>query len=118
MAIQTTSAVPQIQWDDGGVFIFAFQGNSGAQFSAGFVHLQIQLAVAVGSAVQVTAILQQINQQQIQFASDPQSWVETIKSDQLSNNAITIAFEDATSVQYTTQTNQSFQLQQLFSVAG
>jgi hypothetical protein len=35
-----------------------------------------------------------------------------------SNNQVAITYEDAVSVVYTTQTNQSFTLQQLFSVAG
>ena len=117
MAIQTASAVPNIEWDDGGVLVFSFLFN-GVKLFSGFVHIQLQLAVASGSAVQVNAILQQINQQQIQFASDPQTWIDTVKNAARSKNAINITFEDAISVQYTTQTNLPFALQQLFSLAG
>jgi hypothetical protein len=117
MSIQAVNSVPTIQWDDSGVFIFSFDAN-GSTFFAGFIHVQIQLAIASGSTVQVTAILQQATQVGVQFASDPQSWIETIKNASRASNPIAITFDDALSVVYTTQTNQSFTLQQLFSVAG
>jgi hypothetical protein len=122
VSVQTVSATPNIEWDDSVVFVFSFNAPTGdggsQQFFCGFVHMQLQLAVAVGSSVQVTAIVQQTNQQQIQFASDPQSWLDTVKNAARNGKTLSIVFEDAISVPYTTQTVQNFTLQQLFSLAG
>jgi hypothetical protein len=114
---QTVSAVPQIEWDDGVVFVFSWNSQ---QFFAGFVHLQIAVANAVGTTTQVSAILQQLQQTQVQFSSDPQSWLETVKNAARATNPtkpINITF-DTNFVPYTTQTGQSFNLQQLYSIAG
>ena len=115
MAIQSPSVVPSIEWDDSVVFVFSWNNQ---QFFAGFVHLQIAVASAVGTTTQITNILQQLAQTQIQASSDPQSWLDTVKNAARNGKAITVVFDDATSTVYTSQTNQSFTLQQLFSLAG
>jgi hypothetical protein len=74
--------------------------------------------VVQGSQTQVSAALAQVQQQGVQLSFDPQSWVETVKTGARSGGAATVVFEDSISTIYTTQTNQSFQLQQLFSIAG
>ena len=111
---QILSAVPQIEWDDSVVFVFSWNNQ---QFYAGFVHLQVAVASAVGTTTQVSAILQQLQQTQVQFSSDPQSWLETVKNAARNSKNITITF-DANFVPYTTQTGQNFDLQQLYSIAG
>lgn len=115
MAIQNLSVVPTIEWDDSVVFVFSWNNR---QFFAGFVHLQIAVANAVGTTTQITNILQQLAQTQLQASSDPQSWLDTAKNAARNGKSITITFDDAQSTVYTTQTNQSFTLQQLFSLAG
>lgn len=68
------------------------------------MHTQLQIASAVGSAVQVTSTVQQTNQQQVQFATDPQSWLDTVKTGAGNSKSISITFDDSTSTPYTTQT--------------
>jgi hypothetical protein len=111
---QTVLAAPQIEWDDSVVFVFSWNNQ---QFYAGFVHLQIAVANAVGTTTQVSSILQQLQQTQVQFSSDPQSWLETVKNAARAKTSINITF-DTNFVPYTTQTGQSFNLQQLYSIAG
>jgi hypothetical protein len=122
MSVQTVSVTPNIEWDDSVVFVFSFNvptGDAGStQFFAGFVHIQLQVASAVGTSVQVKAIEQQTSQQQIQFASDPQSWLDTVKNATRNSKPISITFENEAFSTYTTQTAQTFKLQQLFSLAG
>jgi hypothetical protein len=118
MTTQTISAQPTIEWDDGVVFVFSFNDSSNTQQFAGFVHIQVQVASAVGSNTQVSQVVTVVNQQQIQFSTDPECWVETLKAAARGPKSITITYEDSINTNYTTQTNQSFQLQQLFSLAG
>jgi hypothetical protein len=115
MTVQNQSAVPTVEWDDGVVFVFSWNNR---QFFAGFVHLQIAVANAVGTTTQITAILQQLAQIQLQSSSDPQSWLDTVKNGFRNGKQVTIIFDDALSTVYTTQTNQTFTLQQVFSIAG
>ena len=116
MSTQTLNVVPNIEWDDGVMFVFSW--NQG-QTLAGFTHIQISLANAVGSQTQVSALVQQISQSQVQFASDPQSWLDTVKTAARSGKAtIAVTFDDSVSANYTTATGRIFILQQLFSVAG
>jgi hypothetical protein len=114
MSVKNVQVVPAIAWDDGFVFVFSWNN---AQFFGGFVHLQISLASAVGIATQLGNITTQV-QNQVQVAGDPQSWLETIKNAARNGKTITITFDDQQSTVYTTQTNTSFTLQTLFSVAG
>jgi len=122
MSVQSVPVTPTIEWDDSVVFVFSFTGiqgvNNDVKLFAGFVHVQVQIAVAVGSTTQVTPVLQVAQQQGIQFASDPQSWLDTLKNAVRNAKTVTITYEDSISTNYTTQTNQTFQLQQLFSLAG
>ena len=122
MSVQTVSATAHIEWDDSVVFVFSFSAPTGdggtQQFFCGFVHAQVQVAAAIGSSMQVSQIVQQTNQQETQFASDPESWIDTVKNSERNAKAISITFENAIFTVYTTQTDQSFGLQQLFSLAG
>ena len=115
MSLQTQSVVPAIEWDDSVVFIFSWNNR---QFFSGFVHMQIALSTAQGSQTQINSILQQIQQSQVQVSTDPQSWLEAIKNAARNNSKVSITFDDSTSVNYTTQTAQPFQLQILFSITG
>jgi predicted amidophosphoribosyltransferase len=115
MAVQTQSVVPAVEWDDSIVVVFSWNNR---QFFAGFVHLQIATATATGTTTQLNNITQQVVQNQIQASSDPQNWLDTVKNSVRVGKSINITFDDAISVVYTTQTNQSFTLQELFSIAG
>jgi hypothetical protein len=115
VSTQTLNVVPNIEWDDGVMFVFSW--NQG-QTLAGFTHIQISLANAVGSQTQVSALVQQISQSQVQFASDPQSWLDTVKTAYRGGKAIAVTFDDSVSANYTTATGRIFSLQQLFSIAG
>jgi hypothetical protein len=114
----TTSAQPTIEWDDGAVFVFSFTDQNGNQQFSGFVHMQIQLASAQGSNTQVSQLLTNVNQQMIQFSSDPGCWVDTLKNAARNTKSINIVYDDTVDIPYTTLTNQSFHLRQLFSLAG
>lgn len=118
MTTQTVSAQPNIEWDDSVVFVFSFPDSGGNKQFAGFVHIQVAIASAVGSNTQVTQAVQVVNQQQIQFSTDPQSWIETVKNAARNNGSIVITYDDSINQLYTTQTTQSFQLQQLYSITG
>jgi hypothetical protein len=119
MSAQTVSVTPAIAWDDSVVFVFSFAGTGGGTVYAGFVHQQIQLSSVTGSQTQVTAILQIIQQQGIQVSTDPQTWIESIKNAvRNTSNQISVTYDDTLNVSYTTQTNQTFQLQALYSVTG
>lgn len=115
MSVQSAQVVPAIEWDDSVVFVFSWNNQ---QFFGGFVHQQLAIAIAAGSQTQISNIQQVSLQAQIQVAGDAQSWLDTIKNAARNNKPVTITFEDALSAVYTTQTNQSFTLQQVFSVAG
>ena len=114
MSSQTVSAVPTIEWDDGVVFIFSFGDPT---LYAGVVHVQVAQATASGTQTQVSAILQTLNQTQIQVASDPQSWLDTVKTAARGGKAINITYDTAF-VHYTTQIATSYDLQLLYSLAG
>ena len=118
MSAASVQAQPTIEWDDSVVFVFSFTDGNGNKQFAGFVHMQLALAIAQGSNTQVTQVLQQVNQQQIQFTTDPQSWIETVKNAARNKSQITIVFDDTLNTAYTTQTAANFQLQVLFSLAG
>lgn len=119
MSAQTVTVTPTIEWDDSVVFVFSFTGANGNKTFAGFVHQQIQLSSVTGSQTQVTAILQIIQQQGIQVSTDPQTWIESIKNAaRNTSNQLVVTYDDTINVIYTTQTNLSFQLQQLFRVTG
>jgi hypothetical protein len=116
MTVQTVNEVPVIEWDDSVVFVFSW---SNKQFFGGFVHLQISAASATGIATQIGAI-QTTAQTQVQAASDPQSWLDTVKNAKRATppSPIAITFDDSLSTIYTTLTGVNFTLQQLFSLAG
>jgi hypothetical protein len=115
---QTISAQPTIEWDDGVVFVFSFTDQNGNKQFSGCVHIQIQLASAQGSNTQVSQLVTAVNQQQIQFSSDPGCWIDTLKNAARNKTPINIVYDDAVDKPYTTLTNQNFPLQQLFSLAG
>ena len=118
MTTQNISAQPAIEWDDGVVFVFSFTDQNGNKQFSGFVHIQVQLAQAVGSNTQVSQLVTNVQQQQIQFGSDPECWIDTLKNAVRNVKPINIVYDDQINIPYTTLTNQSFQLQQLFSLTG
>lgn len=118
MSAQTVSSQPTVEWDDSVVFVFSFADVNAVKRFAGFVHMPIALANAVGSTTQVSQAVQVVTQQQIQFSTDPATWIDTVKNAGRAKTSIAITYDDSLSVTYTTQTNQSFELQQLFSLAG
>ena len=118
MSVATYTGNVSIDWDDSVVIVFSFT-NNGTKFFAGFVHQVISVQSTTGTQTQVNSILQNIQQNSIQVALDPATWVETIKTGARgTSNPITVVYEDSTSMPYTTLTNQPFQLQLLHSIAG
>jgi hypothetical protein len=116
MTIQTVTVPLKVEWDDSAALVFSFDGPGGRTF-CGFVHQTLAVQFVTGSQTQVTAALQVIQQQGVQVSLDPQTWVETVKTGARGGQA-TVVFDDANSVVYTTQTSQSFTLQNLFSISG
>ena len=117
MSIQTVTQVGvTIEWDDSVVFVFSFQGPSGQVF-CGFPHQQVALANQTGTQTQVSAILQTLQQMQLQVTTDPGTWIETLKQG-ARGGKINIVYEDSISAKYTTQTTKDFDLYQLFSITG
>jgi hypothetical protein len=116
MTVQTVTVPLKIEWDDSVAVVFSFDGPDGRVF-CGFVHQILALQFVAGNQTQVSAAIQVIQQQGIQVSLDPQTWVETVKAGARGGQA-TVVFDDASSVVYTTQTNQTFSLQNLFSVSG
>jgi hypothetical protein len=116
MSARTVSAQPTIIWDDSVVVVFSFQ-DGGSTFNCGFVHLGLQFQTVVGSATQVSQILQTTTQQGIQVSNDPQTWIETLKFGHRGNQ-IQIVYDDSTNVNYTNMLAQPFQLQVLYSLSG
>ena len=84
----------------------------------GFLHQIFAMQLVQGTQTQVTNALATVQQQGIQVSLDPQTWVETVKNGSRGSGTATVVYDDSTSVPYTTQTNQSFQLQILFSITG
>ena len=122
MSATTLSTSVQIVWDDSVVLIFQFTDTSGKTQTCGFLHFGIQAQTQSGSNTQVNAILQITMQQGLQVSNDPGTWVETVKygARGTSNQAqeILITYDDSTSVPYTTQTAQPYNLQLLYSISG
>jgi len=116
MTVQTVTAPLRIEWDDSVVIVFSFDGPISRVF-CGFVHQILALQFVSGNQTQVSAAIQVIQQQGIQVSLDPQTWVETVKTG-ARGGQVTVSFDDANSVVYTTQTNQSFTIQTLFSISG
>jgi hypothetical protein len=118
MSVATYSGNVDIEWDDSVVLVFSFTHN-GTKFFAGFAHQVISVQSTTGTQTQVSTILQNIQQSSVQFAMDPATWVETVKTGARgTSNTINVVYEDSTSQPYTTLSNRSFQLQILHSIAG
>ena len=119
MSAQTFTGNVQIVWDDSVVLVFSFQDPSGQQLFAGFMHQIFSVQLTQGSQTQISVILQNIQQQSIQLALDPATWVETVKTGARgTGNPITVVYDDTINVNYTNSLAQPFQLQQLYSIAG
>jgi hypothetical protein len=117
MSATTASQVGvTIEWDDGVMLIFSFQGASGTLY-AGFPHVVPAWQNQTGTQTQLTATVQSIVQSAVQLSGDPGTWVETVKYG-ARGNKITIVYDDTTSVSYTTQTANPYALQQLYSLHG
>jgi hypothetical protein len=119
MSTQAYTGRVKIEWDDSIVIVFSFT-HGGTTYYTGFTHVGIALQNTVGTQTQISNIVQTINQNAIQVSADPQTWVETVKSGSTARNGsdITIVYDDTTSIPYTTQTAQPFQLQILYSICG
>lgn len=111
------NVIPTILWDDSVVFVFSWQYD-GQTWQGGFLHQQLSIATQTGFQTQVSPFSQQLSSQQGQISSDSQSWLEAIKTAARGKGKVTVAFEDSNYVLYTTQTNITFNLQQLFSITG
>lgn len=128
MALQTANSPFTVEWDDGAMFIFSFVA-AGTKLFCGFPHQVLSVASLSGTQTQVTAILQQINQQQVQLTADPATWIETVKTGARGSTTQTVSYDDNLTVSYTTtllsggsppatQPGQNFTLQVLYSIAG
>lgn len=118
MSLQTVQGVSvKIEWDDGAVIVFSFQGPSGKVY-CGFPHLVPAWQNQTGTQTQVSATVQTVQASNIQISADPATWVETVKYGARGSNTIDIAYDDSSSFKYTTQTGNPYDLQQLFSIAG
>jgi IPT/TIG domain len=121
MTTRTVQVTPKILWDDGVVFVFSFPDASGSAVTCGFMHVVLSSQVTTGQQTQISNFLQAINQNSSQVATDPATWIETIKNaarNPSPSNTIHIVYDDGTSITYTTATNQSFTLALLFDVGG
>jgi hypothetical protein len=121
MTTQTVQVSPTILWDDGVVFVFSFPGAGGSVVTSGFAHEVLSSQATIGQQTQIAHFLQAINQNSSQVATDPATWIETIKNaarNPSPSNTIQIVYDDGASIIYTTATNQSFQIALLFSISG
>ncbi len=116
MSVQTTQTSVAIEWDDGAMLIFSFDGENGKVY-CGFPHIVPAWQNQTGTQTQVTATLQNIKQTAVQVSGDPGTWVETVKQG-ARNGKITVVYDDSTNTNYTTQTATPYQLQLLYSLAG
>ena len=117
MSVQTLQTRVTIEWDDGAVIIFSFQGQSGGTMYCGFPHIVPAWQSQTGTQTQVSATVESIQQSAMQISADPATWVETVKYGARTDK-ITIVYDDSTNTNYTTQNATPYQLQQLFSLAG
>jgi hypothetical protein len=118
MSATTASQVSvTIEWDDSVMIVFSFAGASGTVY-CGFPHVVPAWQNQTGTQTQVSAKVQSITQSAVQISGDPGTWVETVKYGARGGNKITIDYDDSTNTNYTTQTNNSFQLQELYSIRG
>jgi hypothetical protein len=115
-AVTASQVGVTIEWDDSSVIVFSFQGTSGTQY-CGFPHLVPAWQSQTGTQTQVSATEQSLKQAGVQISADPATWVETVKYG-ARGNKITIVYDDTTNTNYTTQTAQPYQLQQLYSIHG
>lgn len=118
MSQQTASQVAvTIEWDDGVMLVFSFQGASGSTIYCGFPHVVPAWQNLSGTQTEVSAKVQSITQAAVQISGDPATWVETVKYG-ARGNKITIDYDDTTNVNYTTQNANPYQLQLLYSIRG
>ena len=119
MTVQTVSANPTIEWDDGLVFVFSFNDASNNRIFCGIIHVVLAVQLTAGQQAQITPLLQAISQGSFQGSSDPQTWIESVKNAARDpNKNVTVVYDDALSAIYTTLTNQTFTLQFLQSLTG
>ena len=117
MSQQTASQVNvNIEWDDGVMIVFSFPGASGTLY-CGFPHIVPAWQNQSGTQTQVSSTVQSIVQSAVQISGDPATWVETVKYG-ARGNKIDVVYDDTINVNYTTQTANPFQLQQLYSIHG
>jgi hypothetical protein len=122
MSATTLTTSVQIVWDDSVVLVFQFTDANGTTQTCGFVHFGFQAQTQSGSVTQISAIQQVTQQVGLQISNDPGTWVETVKYGARGTSSqaqqITITYDDSTSISYTSQTAQPYQLQLLYSISG
>jgi len=119
MTVQTVSVNPTIEWDDSLVFVLSFNDANNDKVFCGIIHVVLAVQLTTGQQAQITPLLQAITQGSFQGSSDPQTWIEAVKTSARDpSKTLTIVYDDALSAVYTTLTNQSFTLQFLHSLAG
>ncbi len=116
-AVTASQVGVTIEWDDSVVIVFSFQNSAGATQYCGFPHLVPAWQSQSGTQTQITSTVQSISQAGVQVSADPATWVETVKYG-ARGNKITVVYDDTINVNYTTQTAQPYQLQQLYSIHG
>lgn len=119
MAVHDVLQVPTIEWDDGLVYIFSLTFG-GQKLFAGFIHMQAAVAAQVQKATN-TQINDKVQESialavQVQLATDPGCWIDTLKNGLRTTTPVKIVFDDATNWNYTTKTGINFKLQALHSI--
>jgi hypothetical protein len=119
MGVKEVVQVPTIEWDDGLAYIFSFS-MGGQKIFAGFIHMQAAVAAQVQKATN-TQINDKVQESiakavQVQLATDPACWIDTLKNGLRTTTPVKIIFDDATNWNYSTKTGKNFVLQSLFSI--
>jgi|HubBroStandDraft_6_1064221.scaffolds.fasta_scaffold262756_3 hypothetical protein len=116
-AVTASQISVTIIWDDSVVLVFSFQDSNNNTQYCGFPHLVPAWQSQSGKQTQISATVQSITQAGVQVSADPATWVDTVKYG-ARGNKISVVYDDTINVNYTTQTAQPYQLQQLYSIHG
>lgn len=117
-AVSVTGVSITIEWDDGVMIIFSFQGAAGSTVKCGFPHIVPAWQSQTGTQTEVTSKIQNITQSGVQISGDPATWVETVKYGARDGKTINVTYDDTINVNYTTTTATPFQLFLLYSING
>ncbi|HEY6326661.1 MAG TPA: hypothetical protein VIW73_09155 [Candidatus Cybelea sp.] len=116
-ATLATGVGVKIEWDDGVMIVFSFQGASGKVY-CGFPHVIPAWQSQTGTQTEVSTRVQSITQTAVQISGDPATWVETVKYGARDGKTIDVTYDDTINVNYTTSTATPYQLQLLYSING